>query len=54
MSALKPVKAGVPRSSVLGPLWFLIYVNEICDNLSTTVKLFAEDTYIFSTVNDAN
>ena len=53
-SEWKPVKAGVPQGSILGPLFFLVYINDICSNLSTNVKLFADDTSLFSTVNDAN
>ena len=53
-SEWKPVKAGVPRGSILGPLFFLVYINDICSNLSTNVKLFADDTSLFSIVNDAN
>ena len=33
---------------------FLVYINDICSNLSTNVKLFANDTSLFSIVNDAN
>ena len=33
---------------------FLVYINDICSNLSTNVKLFADDTSLFSIVNDAN
>ena len=33
---------------------FLVYINVICRNLSTNVKLFADDTSLFSIVNDAN
>ena len=32
----------------------MVYVNDICNNLSTNVKLFADDTSLFSIVNDAN
>ena len=41
-------------SSILGPLFSLVYINDICSNLSTNVKLFTDDTSLFSIVNDAN
>ena len=53
-SEWKLVKAGVSQGSILRPLFFLVYINDICSNLSTNVKLFADDISLFSIVNDTN
>ena len=44
-----PVTSGVPQGTVLGPLVFLIYINDIGNNLSegTHIKLFADDCLVF-------
>ena len=48
----KLVTAGVPQGSVLGPLFFLIYINDLVDDLSSEAKLFADDTSLFTIVYD--
>ena len=48
------IEVGVPQRSILGPLLFLIYRNNLSDDLSTSAKLFADDTSPFSEVRDIN
>ena len=51
-SARVSIEAGVPQSSILGLLLFLIYIDDLTDNLSTNAKLFADDTSLFFVVHD--
>ena len=47
VSSKLPVKSGVPQGTVLGPLMFLLYINDIDENISTMVRLFADDYVIY-------
>ena len=47
-----PIIADVPQDSILGPLFFLIYINDLSKNLSSIMKPFTDDTSIFSVVHD--
>ena len=48
----KRVASGVPQGSVLGPLLFVLFVNDLPDNIKSHVKLFADDLKLVSNVSN--
>ena len=51
-SGWENIYSGVPQGSVLGPLLFLVYINDLTDGIKSKIKLFADDSSLFAVVND--
>ena len=47
------IESEVPQGSVLGPLLFLVYINDLESNINSNIKFFVDDTMLFSVVQDS-
>ena len=53
-SSFVKVTLGVPQGTVLGPLIFLLFINDIHENLDSTLRLFADDALLYRSINTMN
>lgn len=53
-SAASPVLSGVPQGSVLGPLFFLVFINDIVHDIPVKIKLFADDCVLYNEICNHN
>ena len=53
-SSYVEVASGVPQGSVLGPMLFLLYINDIHNAIKSQIKLFADDSVLYGNIRNQN
>ena len=48
------ITSGIPQGSVLGPILFVLYINDLPENIVSNVYMFADDTKVFKTITSPN
>ena len=51
-SSWASVVSGIPQGSVLGPILFVIYINDLPDNLKGHAEMFADDTKVYAHIKE--
>ena len=50
LSEEAPVTSGIPQGSVLGPMLFVLFINDLPDNIASKLYMFADDTKIYRNI----
>ena len=53
-ASVVPVTSGVPHGTVLGPLLFLIFISDLTESITSSVKLFVDDCLVYRTIHSSN
>jgi hypothetical protein len=53
-SSWSSIKSGVPQSTIFGPILFLIYINDLPDDITSVIRLFADDTEVYRVLKDTD